>query len=170
MAKPRREIVMKNRGEIVDVDAVLASDSEIWPKTVAPLIRCLIAYDEALDSYGGSVRSAVQLLHDEISRIAFAIYGTTYWPGEYVEDHQWPMEQQGQGRHVIRRPTKRPIPADLRWTVFERDGYACRCCGSRRDLHADHVHPESKGGPTTLENLQTLCRDCNVKKGTKLPE
>jgi hypothetical protein len=36
-------------------------------------------------------------------------------------------------------------------------------------LSADHVIPESKGGPTTLENLQTLCMRCNLKKGVKQP-
>lgn len=29
----------------------------------------------------------------------------------------------------------------------------------------DHVVPESKGGPTTAENLVLACRRCNRKKG-----
>lgn len=32
-------------------------------------------------------------------------------------------------------------------------------------LQADHIYPESKGGPTTLENLQTLCKPCSIRKG-----
>ena len=35
------------------------------------------------------------------------------------------------------------------------------------DLCADHIVPESKGGITALENLQTRCRSCNSKKGAK---
>jgi hypothetical protein len=62
---------------------------------------------------------------------------------------------------------KRDIPEGLRWAVFERDGFACKGCGSRRKLRADHLIPESKGGPTTLENLQTLCNRCNSKKGAR---
>jgi hypothetical protein len=62
---------------------------------------------------------------------------------------------------------KRPIPAGLRTRVFERDAYRCKRCGAYRNLTADHVIPESKGGPTALDNLQTLCRSCNSRKGTR---
>lgn len=34
-------------------------------------------------------------------------------------------------------------------------------------LHVDHIKPFSKGGKTVLENLQTLCFDCNLGKGNK---
>src|SRR5688572_587451 len=61
---------------------------------------------------------------------------------------------------------KAEIPDHLRWEVFERDNFTCKRCGSRRKLTADHIIAESKGGPTTLENLQTLCKSCNSKKGT----
>ena len=63
---------------------------------------------------------------------------------------------------------KQPIPEALRWEVFERDGFKCKSCPSRSFLRADHVIPESKGGPTTIENLQTLCRSCNSRKGVRL--
>jgi 5-methylcytosine-specific restriction endonuclease McrA len=33
------------------------------------------------------------------------------------------------------------------------------------ELHVDHVTPWSKGGETTLANLQTLCNKCNLGKG-----
>lgn len=69
-----------------------------------------------------------------------------------------------------RRPkgyTKAAISSALRTQVFERDAYRCVACGGHRDLTCDHVHPESKGGPTTLENLQTMCRPCNSKKGVR---
>lgn len=63
---------------------------------------------------------------------------------------------------------KGPIPRKLREAVFERDGYSCKKCGSQRLLQADHIFPESKGGETTMENLQTLCQKCNLKKGSKI--
>lgn len=62
---------------------------------------------------------------------------------------------------------KQPIPPAIRWQVWERDNFTCKQCGSRTHLHVDHIKPESKGGLTTEDNLQTLCRSCNVKKGAK---
>ena len=62
------------------------------------------------------------------------------------------------------RSTLRP---SLRWAVLKRDGYKCVACGvpaAERTLEVDHIHPVSKGGNDTLENLRALCRECNVGK------
>ena len=52
------------------------------------------------------------------------------------------------------------------------DGYyACACCGkkypNRIMLQVDHINPLNKGGTTTPENLQILCRFCNAEKSDK---
>lgn len=60
---------------------------------------------------------------------------------------------------------KAKIPHDLRKLVYERDAYRCVTCGTHIDLTLDHTIPESKGGPTTFDNLKTMCRPCNSKKG-----
>ena len=60
---------------------------------------------------------------------------------------------------------KAKIPRALAKRVFERDAYRCVECGDHHDLTCDHVVPESKGGETTFENLQTMCRPCNSRKG-----
>jgi hypothetical protein len=62
---------------------------------------------------------------------------------------------------------KAKINGDLRRAVFERDAYRCVACAGFRDLTCDHRVPESKGGPTTLDNLQTMCRPCNSSKGAR---
>lgn len=54
----------------------------------------------------------------------------------------------------------------IRENLFLRDKGFCRCCGVY-DQHweADHILPVQKGGGgCTLENLQTLCRDCHKEK------
>ncbi len=65
----------------------------------------------------------------------------------------------------------RGINLRLRWQVMKRDNFKCCCCGASPatdptvELHVDHVLPYSKGGKTTLDNLQTLCSKCNLGKG-----
>jgi len=62
---------------------------------------------------------------------------------------------------------KKKIPSNLRWEIFERDGYKCLECGSKRNLSIDHIIPEIKGGGINPGNLQTLCVKCNLKKGAR---
>lgn len=64
---------------------------------------------------------------------------------------------------------KAPIPPELRMAVLRRDGYRCVVCDADADLMADHVIPERRGGATTFDNLQTMCRPCNSHKGSSLP-
>ena len=49
-------------------------------------------------------------------------------------------------------------------------GGLCVLCGKELEgnLHADHIHPYSKGGETTLQNGQALCPTCNLQKGDKV--
>lgn len=64
---------------------------------------------------------------------------------------------------------KTNIRPSLRSRVLSRDNNRCRWCGfanSTRQLEADHIVPESKGGETTLDNLQCLCSACNKIKGS----
>jgi 5-methylcytosine-specific restriction endonuclease McrA len=61
-----------------------------------------------------------------------------------------------------------PISVDTRLFVWQRDGGGCNNCGSTSNLHFDHVIPRSWGGASTADNVQLLCRNCNLKKGASL--
>ena len=37
------------------------------------------------------------------------------------------------------------------------------------EKHLDHIRPVCRGGLHVIENLQWLCKDCNVKKGRNYP-
>lgn len=63
---------------------------------------------------------------------------------------------------------KKRISTFIRRNVIERDGYHCVYCDedlTNGEIHLDHVIPEAKGGPTTIDNLQVTCRKCNIAKG-----
>jgi hypothetical protein len=58
-----------------------------------------------------------------------------------------------------------------RFFVMKRDSFACVLCGASGHgvrLEIDHKLPFSKGGMDDLENLQTLCFDCNRGKRDSL--
>ncbi len=38
----------------------------------------------------------------------------------------------------------------------------------RNELHFDHIVPVSLGGASVAANVELLCRDCNLRKGTGL--
>ena len=59
----------------------------------------------------------------------------------------------------------------MRFAIYQRDGYRCKMCGrsqNRAYLEVDHIFPIAKGGKSTYGNLQTLCHECNVRKGTNV--
>lgn len=69
----------------------------------------------------------------------------------------------------------RGVTQDLRYKVFKRDNYCCQICGKKGQrnggtslLHIDHVVPIFFGGSNEEYNLQTLCRECNLKKSDKI--
>ena len=70
--------------------------------------------------------------------------------------------------------TNRNINLSLRYTILKRDNFKCVKCGASpasnpgTQLHIDHKTPWSKGGETEVENLQTLCSDCNLGKSDRL--
>lgn len=71
---------------------------------------------------------------------------------------------------TVSHHTTRSISQRLRYKVLSRDNFKCCACGASPakdpsvELHVDHIVPWSKGGETTIDNLQTLCSKCNLGK------
>lgn len=97
-----------------------------------------------------------------------------HWAGEIAG----PFEEGGGEKDKKRAAPAQPqakrkgITKSLRYKILERDGFKCRACGKSAEkdgvtLEADHIVAESMWGETTIENLQTLCRDCNRGKGNR---
>lgn len=101
-------------------------------------------------------------------------------PGRWIGGEMWRIESRAwyewhwaRGLKLHKIPGYKPrgrrtIPDSLRIKVYDRDGWACLHCGASESLSLDHIHPHSRGGEDTFENLQTLCRPCNSRKGARV--
>ena len=58
----------------------------------------------------------------------------------------------------------------MKLAIIERDNNCCVKCGSKKNLEIDYITPIAKGGKTSFDNLQTLCRRCNIKEGMEIEE
>jgi predicted RNA-binding Zn-ribbon protein involved in translation (DUF1610 family) len=63
----------------------------------------------------------------------------------------------------------RNIPEHIKRAVDAREHHVCQNCGVHTEfIHYDHKFPFDLGGPTTVENMQSLCPKCNTSKGNKI--
>lgn len=88
----------------------------------------------------------------------------------YIETSASKKESKTINTHKSYHKTSRDINLRLRFKVMQRDNFKCCICGKSPatsphvTLHIDHIKPWSKGGETTIDNLQTLCSECNLGK------
>ncbi|MBR2520547.1 MAG: DUF262 domain-containing protein [Selenomonadaceae bacterium] len=64
----------------------------------------------------------------------------------------------------------RQFDDDIKQEVYERQSGICAKCKKHcelEDMEADHIDPWSKGGKTTIDNCQLLCKNCNRRKSDK---
>jgi hypothetical protein len=59
----------------------------------------------------------------------------------------------------------RVIPTSVKLEVWKRDKGCCVKCGSKQNLHFDHIIPYSLGGSSKdSANIQILCGKHNISK------
>lgn len=74
---------------------------------------------------------------------------------------------------IPRGEDSRTISLSLRYKVLVRDNFRCVRCGRSPattpgvELQIDHKKPFSNQGKTSLENLETKCKECNLGKGDR---
>lgn len=63
----------------------------------------------------------------------------------------------------------RLIPTNVKLEVWKRDKGMCTLCGSKDNLHFDHIIPFSKGGSSLIStNIQLLCARHNIAKKDRI--
>lgn len=102
------------------------------------------------------------------------------WVNKDAEAENTPDEEKIEAEAIVDETkseddtTPRSISLRLRFRVLSRDNFRCVACGRSPATHpglalqVDHKHPWSRNGPTSLDNLQTLCFDCNQGKSNQV--
>lgn len=72
-----------------------------------------------------------------------------------------------EGRHF--RLEKHALHANIVHNTYHFNLYGHNHHGTEILMTKDHIIPKSKGGPTEIANLQTMCTICNRLKGDKMP-
>jgi 5-methylcytosine-specific restriction endonuclease McrA len=101
------------------------------------------------------------------SMIDGAAVAVEYWANEIINPYQEDVPIKNGQQKERDRMTK-----SVRYDVMKRDNFKCRLCGANGGesaLEIDHIVPVAKGGKTEMENLQTLCKECNRGKRDKQP-
>ena len=101
---------------------------------------------------------------------------------EYEIRHLLSLEDPGR-KSVIRKPSGvyryvldgderhlnlRTFDKAQKTAAYERQDGKCADCGKDfefRQMHGDHIWPWKDGGTTEDDNLQMLCKPCNLRKG-----
>lgn len=74
------------------------------------------------------------------------------------------MNAESRERRLAALSFEREASAELRRTIFGRDGSKCVYCGATEGLCLDHVIPASAGGATSERNMVVSCESCNGAK------
>ena len=78
----------------------------------------------------------------------------------------YPYVINGDERHL----SIRAFTLKMKREAYERQGGICTKCSQYfefGEMEGDHIIPWHKGGATTADNCQMLCRDCNRRKSGK---
>lgn len=74
---------------------------------------------------------------------------------------------------IFQRKSRKTINNALRYEIMKRDNFKCCICGKSPAnetgtiLEIDHILAVTKGGDNSVENLQTICKNCNIGKLNK---
>lgn len=91
-----------------------------------------------------------------------------YWIHDYLDYQPSREEVLKQRAYERKRADWNGMRSRIAPIVFERDNFRCVLCGATDDLTVDHIVPLALGGTNDLDNLHTLCRSCNCRKGVHL--
>jgi len=116
----------------------------------------------------------------DLKEYSFPVSGDTYtrrfgsWKKALIKAYESVNTEELDNEELVIKPkeTEKPkksraLSLRKRFFVLKRDGFTCRMCGANGlgvKLEVDHIVPVAKGGIDALDNLHTLCFECNRGK------
>jgi len=90
----------------------------------------------------------------------------------YFKPHQKPAKRTKENRKRVdwdgfEVPKSAPVRLKgyelekFRKSIFKRDGYKCKRCGSKKNLTMHHKPKRSQGGSDIPEHCHTVCMECH---------
>jgi 5-methylcytosine-specific restriction endonuclease McrA len=140
-------------------------------------------YSEALANLTAGNLNSEDQIWDEIHHLMYLRpdnweYLAQYDPEDIsckIWGHVCPvfLSQSGATETKVPRRQGRYLPREIMLKVVRRDNHICQLCYQYvpdNEIEFDHIIPNSKGGPISVENIRLLCRECNRKKSNALDE
>ncbi len=140
-------------------------------------------YEECLNKFLEGKFKSENEVWDEVNRLLYASFDQweclSHFDPQDINCKHWGhvcpvfISQSRATETKLGRREGRYIPREIMLKVVRRDSQLCQVCYKyvRDDeLEFDHIIPVSKGGPTSVDNIRVLCRECNKKKSDSLDE
>ena len=83
---------------------------------------------------------------------------------------EWKRENRARKRAMSYGVTIGEVPT-LQQLIDKQGGKcpSCRATAGQVEFHRDHIIPMKRGGAHSANNVQALCKPCNLSKGDKMP-
>ncbi len=124
-----------------------------------------IAYNTYKQRFGGWTNACTKFIEYKM--------GGDILADDFVLPDQEEQKTQQENKVEYKKENSRNVSLSLRLEVLSRDKFRCVFCGKSpatdigTKLHIDHIMPFANGGKSILENLQTLCEECNLGKSNR---
>lgn len=124
-----------------------------------------IAYNTYKKRFGGWTNACLKFIEYKS--------GGDILADDFVLPDKTEQKTQNGDKSEYKKENSRNVSLSLRLEVLSRDKFRCVFCGKSpatdigTKLHIDHIVPFASGGKSTLDNLQTLCEECNLGKSNR---
>lgn len=125
-----------------------------------------IAYNTYKQRFGGWTNACLKFIEYKM--------GSDILSDDFILPDKEGQQTQQENKTKYKKENSRNISLSLRLAVLSRDNFRCVFCGKSpatdigTKLHIDHIKFFSDSGKSSIENLQTLCEECNLGKSNRV--